>query len=148
MRYLSFLTALSLMVFQGVKVSFDTVHSFLSSGFITTIVINPTERKLTKRTFVQWMGMQGSALFGVPHLKTTRLPKLLCQTLRFSQKFTYIGSNSFRLDHIGQVGSNWLRLDQIGSDRIRLDQIGSEGIKRDQKGSDWIRLDQIRSDWT
>ena len=28
--------------------------NFLSSGFITAIVVNPPERKLAKRTSVQW----------------------------------------------------------------------------------------------
>ena len=28
--------------------------SFLSGGFITAIVVNPPERKLAKRTSVQW----------------------------------------------------------------------------------------------
>jgi hypothetical protein len=28
--------------------------SFLSGGFITAIVVNPSERKLAKRTSVQW----------------------------------------------------------------------------------------------
>ena len=28
--------------------------SFLSGGFITAIVVNPPERKVTKRTSVQW----------------------------------------------------------------------------------------------
>ena len=28
--------------------------SFLSGGFITAIVVNPPERKLAKRTYVQW----------------------------------------------------------------------------------------------
>ena len=28
--------------------------SFLSGGFITAIVVNPPERKLSKRTSVQW----------------------------------------------------------------------------------------------
>jgi hypothetical protein len=30
--------------------------SFLSGGFITAIVVNPPERKLAKRTSVQWSG--------------------------------------------------------------------------------------------
>ena len=29
--------------------------SFLSGGFITAIVVNPPERKLAKRTSVQWL---------------------------------------------------------------------------------------------
>ena len=28
---------------------------FLAGGFITTIVVNPPERKLAKRTSVQWV---------------------------------------------------------------------------------------------
>ena len=36
---------------QCTEVSFA---SFLSGGFITAIVVNPPERKLAKRTSVQW----------------------------------------------------------------------------------------------
>ena len=32
--------------------------SLLSGGFITAIVVNPTERKLAKSTFVEWVGFR------------------------------------------------------------------------------------------
>ena len=38
--------------------------SLLSGGFSTAIVVNPPERKLAKRTSVQWMNLNPSGCLG------------------------------------------------------------------------------------
>ena len=46
---------LTIQSYQSVQCTKMRFASFFSGGFITAIVVNPPERKLEKRTSVQWL---------------------------------------------------------------------------------------------
>ena len=56
--FLSFYQILDTVKSRAVDCTEVCFASFLSGGFITAIVVNPPERKLAKRTSVDWSTIQ------------------------------------------------------------------------------------------